>query len=127
LHRLPTVLVSSNLSLAVLLAVYMPLIKWHLDYCGFNVATILSWWAIAVLGAMMGGLLLYAYHSWAVRCGFAAWSALLSANAETNEGTSIIYSPSWRRLWLWIVLSFVVLVAGMALGTVGMALVSGVR
>jgi hypothetical protein len=116
LRRLPSVIVSTNLVLAGLLAVYLPLIKLHLNYCGFSVATLLSWWAIAVLGAFVGGLLLCIYHAWAVRCGFAAWSALLWGTSETDDGTITISSPSWRRLWLWIIVSYVVLVAGMALG-----------
>jgi hypothetical protein len=66
--------------------------------------------------------LLYAYHAWAVRRGFASWSALLWDNGEVGDGTATVSSPPWRRLWLWIVLSFVVLVAGMALAAVGTAL-----
>jgi len=63
LCRLPTVLVSTNLAVTGLLAIGLPLIKWHLDYCGFSTLTLLAWWAIAVLGALAGGLLLYAYHA----------------------------------------------------------------
>jgi len=127
LRRLPTALVSTNLALAGLLAIGLPLIKWHLDYCRFSILTVLSWWAITVLSALAGGLLLYAYHAWAVRRGLCAWSALLWGTGEASDSAAAVSSPPWRRLWLWIVLSFVVLVAGMALGVMGIALASGVR
>jgi hypothetical protein len=89
--------------------------------------TVLSWWAIAILGASAGGLLLYAYHAWAVRRGFAAWSALSWDTGNTGGGTTAVSSPSWRRLWLWILLGFVVLVAGIVLGAIGTTLTAGLR
>jgi hypothetical protein len=127
LRRLPAALVSTNLALAGLLAINLPLIKWHLDYCGFSALAVLPWWAIAVLGALVGGLLLYVYHTWAIRRGFTAWSALLWDTGEAGDGTTAISSPPWRRLWLWMLLSFVALVAGVALGAMGTALAAGVR
>jgi len=127
LRRLPAVLVSTNLALAGLLAVSLPLIKWHLNYCGLSGLTVLTWWVIAVTGALAGGLLLYAYHAWAVRRGFAAWSALLRDTGEAGDGATAVSSPPWRRLWLWILSSFVVLIAGVALAAVGTALAAGVR
>jgi hypothetical protein len=101
------------------LAISSPLIKWHLNYCGFSGLTILSWWAITVLSALVGGLLLCAYHAWAVRRGFTGWSALLRDGGEAGDGTATLSSSLWRRLGLRIVLSFVVLVVGMALGSLG--------
>lgn len=122
LRRLPTVLVSTNLALAGLLAIGLPLFKQHLDYCGLGGLTVLLWWAIAVLGALAGGLLLYVYQTWAVPRGFVAWSVLLYDTGEAGDGTAAALSPSWRRLWLWILLSFVVLIAGMVSAAVGTAL-----
>jgi hypothetical protein len=122
LRRLPAALVSTNLALAGLLAIGLPLFKQHLDYCGLGSLTVLSWWAIAVLGALVGGLLLYVYHAWAVHRGFAAWSVLLYGTSEAGDDAAAVFSPSWRRLWLWILGSFVVLLAGMALAAVGTAL-----
>ena len=125
LRRLPAVLVSTNLALAGLLAIGLPLINWHLNYCGFSGLTVLQWWAITVLGALVGGLLLCAYHAWAVRRGFTAWSALVRDTGEAGDGTTAVSSPRWRRLWPWILLSFVALVAGIVLGAVGSALAAG--
>jgi hypothetical protein len=119
LRRLPAVLVSTNLALAGLLAISLTLLKWHLSYCGLGTFAVLQWWSIAVLGALGGGLLLYAYHAWAVRRGLTAWSALLWDTGEAGDGTRAVTCPTWRRLWLWILLSFVALVAGVALGVIG--------
>lgn len=118
--RYSFVLISTNLALAGLLAISLPLITKHLNYCGFSALTFLSWWAIVVLGALGGGLLLYAYHTWAVRRGFVAWSALPWGTNEAGNGGMATASPPWRRLWLWILLSFVALVAGTVLGIVGL-------
>lgn len=126
LRRLPAVLVSTNLALAGLLAINPTLINWHLNYCGFSGLTVLPWWAIAVLGTLVGGLLLCVYHTWAVRRGFTAWSALLWDTGEASDGTTAVSSPPWRRLWLWVLLSFVALVAGIVLGAMGAVLAASV-
>jgi hypothetical protein len=123
-RRLPGVLVSTNLALAGLFTVGTPLIKAHLNHCGFSTLTALSWWAIIVLGTLGSGLLLYVYYVWAIRRGFTAWTALLG---DTGDDIAMVSSPSWRRLWLWILLSFVVLVAGIGAGVVGSALAEGIR
>jgi len=115
-RRLPAVLVSTNLALAGLLAVGLPLINWHVNTCGLSTWIFLAWWIIAVLGALVGGLLLFGYHAWAVRRGFAAWSALLWDTGEAGDGRTAVSSPPWRRIWLWVLLSFVALVAGVAVG-----------
>ena len=88
LRSLPAVLVSTSLALAGLLAIGQPLIKWHLNYCGFGTLTVLQWWAIAALGALVGGLLLCVYHTWAVRRGFTAWSTLLWDTGAAGDGTN---------------------------------------
>jgi len=125
-QRLPAVLVSTNLALAGLLAIGAPLVKAHLNTCGFSSRTALTWWAIYVLGGAAGGLLLYGYHTWAVRQGFAAWSTLLLDTSQAGDATTMA-SPPWRRLWLWVALSFVALVAGIVLGALGSTLVDGLH
>jgi hypothetical protein len=120
-NRLPTVLVSTNLTLAGLLAISLPLVSRHLDFCGLSALTFLSWWAIAVLGALGGGFLLYVFQTWTGRRGFAAWSTLLQSTDQPDAGNLAVVSPSWRRLWLWIPLSFATLAVGVALTIVGLA------
>jgi hypothetical protein len=127
LKRLPAVIVSTNLAMAGILAIGAPLVKAHVNHCGLSAVAALSWWAIYVLGASAGGPLLYVYHAWAIRQGFAAWSALLWGAGGAGGSDTALSSPPWRRLWLWILASFVTLVAGIALGVVGSTLVEGLR
>jgi hypothetical protein len=125
-RRLPAVLVSTNLALAGLVVICLPLINWQVGYCGLGGVSALQWWAIIALGALIGGLPLYAYHGWAIRRGFSAWSALQWGSGEAGDETTAVFSPPWRRLWLWVVLSFVILAAGVAGGALGVTILAGV-
>jgi formate hydrogenlyase subunit 3/multisubunit Na+/H+ antiporter MnhD subunit len=69
----------------------------------------MTWWAITVLGALAGGILIFLYEHWAVKRGFQAWSILEGNEEQVN-------TPSWRKLWWWILLSFVVLFIGLIAG-----------
>jgi hypothetical protein len=125
-RRLPAVVVSTNLALAGLLAVGLPLIQWQLNTCGISPWIILAWWIIAALSALAGGLLLYGYHAWAVRRGFTAWSALLvGAGSEIGDEGATVSSPPWRRVWPWVLLSFAILIAGVVAGVWGTMLAAG--
>jgi hypothetical protein len=127
LHRLPAVLISTNLAVAGLLAVGLPLIQWQVNTCGLNSWTVLVWWwIIAALGTVVGGLLVYAYHAWEVRRGFIAWSTLWDVGGGSDGGTAVS-SPPWRRLWAWIVISFVTLVGGVLVGVWGPTLAAAAR
>jgi hypothetical protein len=64
-------------------------------------------WAIVVGGALLGWLLLTLYQSWAVRRGLSAWYALTAGDGKVRTG-------SWRALWWWVLISYVVLVGGLA-------------
>jgi len=124
---LPTVLVSTNLVIAGFWAVNIPLFKLHMDYCGATNATvILSWWAIVVLSALVGGVLLSAYHVWSVRRGFTPWTALLQTRSKAEVAPTMVTFPTWRQLWLWIGASFIILIAGAVLGSMWITILSGV-
>lgn len=51
------------------------------------------------------------YGSWTLRRGFRAWSIAASGEGE-------VLSPPWRKLWWWILLSYVALVGGLVAGVV---------
>jgi choloylglycine hydrolase len=123
--RLPAALVSTNLALAGILAVFLTLIDAHIGYCGISDLILLPWWVSAVAGAALGGLFLFAYHLWAVGHGFTAWSVLLGGLTGVGEGQARAVSPPWRRLWLWILLSFALLIGGTLLGINGPVLLKG--
>jgi hypothetical protein len=126
-QRLPAMLVSTHLALAGLLATTLPLILWNINSCGFRASSLLQWWGISVAGALGGGLFLCAYHSWAFRRGFGTWTVLSRDQGDSESIREAVVSPSWGRLWLWILLSFVLMVAGAVLGAAGAAMISGSR
>ena len=124
LRRLPGALVSTNLALAGLVAIGLPLVNWQVSYCGLGRLVVLQWWALVALGSLVGGLPLLAFHAWATRRGLCTWSALLWGRNQGDEQPAAVSSPPWRQVWGWVVLSFLVLIAGIALGVLGSLLAS---
>jgi hypothetical protein len=121
IQLLPRALVAAGLGLAGILAVALPLTSGSTRVCTvmpLPVWTVGTWWAIAGLGALVSGLLLFIYESWAVRRGYRAWSVL-----AWREGR--VRSPSWRTLWWWIPLSCIALVAGLIVNGILQQLLSG--
>jgi hypothetical protein len=104
LQRLPQVWVAANLGMAGISAVAAPLAT-ACPLVPLSSWTVVTWWATAALSAPAGALLLFAYESWAVRRGFRAWSVLAAGEGD-------LVTPSWRRLWWWLPLSYVVLIGG---------------
>ena len=70
-----------------------------------------------VLGALLGGLLLYLQQLWAVRRGLSAWRVLAWGGGEVRSG-------SWRTLWWWVLLSYLALVGGVVASVVLQQLLS---
>lgn len=108
-ERLPHALVAANLGMAGVSAVAGPLTNASVRTCSFFPSP--GWamgilWAIAVLGALLSGLLLFIYQSWAVRRSFQAWRILASGEGQVR-------SPTWRTLWWWILISYAALLGGL--------------
>lgn len=111
-RRLPHVIVVSNIGMGGITVIGMYLINLSLQFCPvmpFSVWTIISFWIIGALGAVIGGLLISIYDRWAIKRGFRAWTVLTIREDEVR-------TPSWRRLWWWILLSYAILFAGIASG-----------
>jgi hypothetical protein len=71
-----------------------------------------------VLGALAGGFLIFLYERWAVKQGFQAW--IIPAG---NAGEVI--TPSWRKLWWWILISFQILLVGLIAGVMLLKMFAG--
>jgi hypothetical protein len=109
IHRLPQVLVTTFLGLAGTFTISMPLVNKSLNMSQLfplSPWAVVTWWAIVVLGALAGGLLVFFYERWAVKRGFQAWSILAGNPGE-------VITPTWRKLWLWIPISTMILLAGL--------------
>ncbi|HSR29829.1 MAG TPA: hypothetical protein VLY63_04625, partial [Anaerolineae bacterium] len=68
-------------------------------------------WAIVVLCALVGGVLLFVQEIRAVKRGFQAWSVLA-------RGEGQVLTPSWRELGWWIPLSFALLLGSLVLSVI---------
>ncbi len=113
-QRLPQALVAANLGMAGINVVAIPLVNQSIRICSIlplSAWTVMIWWAIAVLGALVGGLLLFFYEYWVVKGGFQAWSVLVWREGEVR-------TPSWRKLWWWILLSYLVFFGGLVAGVI---------
>ena len=114
IDRLPQALVASNLGLAGISAIAVPLTMYSIRVCSLfplNIWTFITWWAVVIPGALVGLLLLFLYEFWAIRGGFQAWSVLAWREAK-------VHTPSWRDLWWWILLSYAVLFGGFAVSVI---------
>ncbi len=114
LRRMPQGLVAANMGIGGISIIAIPLINYSLRTCAIlppSAWTIVTWWVIAALGSLTGGLLMFFYEGWAVRRGFQAWSVLAFREGE-------VQTPSWRRMWWWIPLSYAALFGGSAVGSV---------
>jgi hypothetical protein len=108
LQRLPQVWVTANLGMAGIDLLAATLVNRSLRSCAalpLPPWTVVGWWGLTVIGAVLGMLLLLLFEGWAVRGGFQAWSVLASGHGEVT-------TPGWRRLWAWILLSYLALFAG---------------
>ena len=107
-ERLPHALVAGNLGMAGVVALAGPLASISTGVCslfpspGWSLGTL---WAIVVLGALPGGLLLALYHLWAVKRGLVAWRAV-------GWNDKLVRSAGWRKLWWWVLLSYGMLLCG---------------
>ena len=114
IQRLPQSLVVANLGMGGISVVAIPLVIWSFRTCPIfplNAWTVSTWCVIVVLGALIGGLLIFLYECWAVRVGFQAWSVLACKVGEVR-------TPSWRKLWWWILLSYAAFLGGIVVGVV---------
>ncbi len=108
-QRLPVAWVAANLGMGGICLLALRGVRWLSTTCSMmemSIWALVSLWAVVVAGACLALLLLLFYEGWAVRQGYRAWSVL------AIDGGAVT-SPSWRRLWGWILLSLVILIGGL--------------
>ena len=112
LQSFPQVLITTFLGLGGIIPVAMPLVNKSLNMVlliPLSPLTVITWWAIVVLGALAGGFLVFLFERWQAKRGFRSWTIL-----EDSDGEIII--PSWRKIWWWILISVVILLNGLIIG-----------
>jgi len=114
LQSLPLVLVTTFIGLGGIIPVALPLVNKSLNMSlliPLSPLSVMTWWAIVVLGALPGGFLIFLFQRWAIKKDFRSWTVLTSGDGE-------IMIPKWRNLWWWILISIGILVAGLMIGIV---------
>jgi hypothetical protein len=70
---------------------------------------VITWLVIIVAGSLPGGLFVFLYEHWAVKRGYQAWTVFAG-----NEGE--VTTPGWSKIWWWVLVSTLILLAGMIAG-----------
>ena len=120
-QRLPQVLVVTFLGLAGIFPVAMPLENMSLamsQIIPLSPWIVLTWWAITVLGSLAGGLFIFIYENWAVKRGYQAWSVFAGNDAD-------VITPGWSKLWWWVIISVLVIFAGLIVGVMLLKAMTG--
>jgi len=111
-QRLPHVLVTTFLVLGGIFPVSMVLVNRTIamsQLIPLSPWIVMTWWAITVLGGLAGGLFTFLYEYWAVKRGYQAWNVFAG-----NEGE--VTTPKWSKIWWWVIISFLILLAGLIIG-----------
>ena len=113
-RRFPHVLVVTNLALGGISIVAIPLVNQSFLICSImplSAWTIVVFWIIVVIGSLPGGVLVFLYERWVVRQGFHTWNVAVWKKGDVS-------TPFWRKLWWWLLLSYIALLAGLAVGVI---------
>jgi hypothetical protein len=113
-QRLPQLLITTFLGLAGIIPVALILVNKSLNMTlliPLSPLAVMTWWAIVVLGALMGGFFIFLFEWWEAKKGFRSWTILAGNDVEFNI-------PAFRKLWWWILISMGVLFTGLLIGVV---------
>jgi hypothetical protein len=114
LQCLPLVMVATFTGMGGIIPVVLPLVNKSLNMSlliPLSPLPVMTWWAIVVLGALPGGLLIFLYQRWAIKKDFRSWSVLTTGDGE-------IMIPGWGKLWWWLLISVGILITGLLIGVV---------
>ena len=111
-RRLPQVLVVTIMGLGGIFPVAMPLVNKTLamsQIMPLSPWIVMTWWAMTATGGITGGLLIFLYEYWAVKRGYLAWNVFAGNEGDVN-------TPKFSKIWWWILISILLLIAGMVIG-----------
>jgi len=114
LQCLPLVLVTTFIGLGGITPVALPLVNKSLNMSlllPLSPLSVMTWWAIVVLGALLGGVVIFLFQHWAIKKEFRSWTILTAGEEE-------IIIPKWRNLWWWLLISMGIHFAGLMIGLV---------
>ena len=112
LRCLPDVIVTTFLGLAGTIAVALPLVNTSLkmsQLIPLSPWIIMAWWLFIVIGSIVSIILVFPYSWWKVNKGFRVWAILAMGEGEVKL-------PYWGKLWWLVIISIILLIAGMVAG-----------
>ncbi len=120
-QRLPQVLVTTFLGLGGIFPVSMVLVNKTIamsQIIPLSPWIVMTWLAIIVAGSLIGGLFIFLYEYWAVKRGYQAWNVFAGNAGEVT-------TPKWGKIWWWILISILILFAGLITGIILMKAAAG--
>jgi hypothetical protein len=120
-QRLPQVLVTTFLVLGGIFPVSMVLVNRTIamsQVIPLSPWIVMTWLAIIVAGSLIGGIFIFLYEHWAVKRGYQAWNVFAG-----NDGDVI--TPGWSKLWWWVIISVLVIFAGLIVGVMLLKAMTG--
>ena len=120
-QRLPQVLVTTFLVLGGIFPVSMVLVNRTIamsQVIPLSPWIVMTWLAIIVAGSLIGGIFIFLYEHWAVKRGYQAWNVFAG-----NEGDVI--TPGWSKIWWWVIISVLVIFAGLIVGVMLLKAMTG--
>jgi hypothetical protein len=120
-QRLPQVLTVTFLGLAGIFPVAMPLVNRSIamsQIMPLSPWIVMTWWAITIVGGLAGGFLIFIYEQWAVKRGYQAWNVYAGNGGEID-------TPRWKKIWWWVIISILIILAGLVAGLILLKATSG--
>ena len=120
-QRLPQVLVTTFLALGGIFPVSMVLVNRTItmsQIIPLSPWIVLTWLTIIVAGSLIGGIFVFFYEYWAIKRGYQAWNVFAG-----NEGE--VTTPGWRKIWWWVIISVLILFAGLIIGVMLLKAMAG--
>jgi len=120
-QRFPQVLVTTLLGLGGIFPVSMVLVNKTIamsQLMPLSPWIVMTWAAIIVAGSIIGGFFVYLYELWAISKGCQAWNVFAGNGGEVT-------TPKWGKIWWWIILSILILLAGLIIGVLLLKAMAG--
>lgn len=121
IQRLPQVLAVTLIQLGGIFSIAMPLVNKTLamsQIIPLSPWIVMTWWAIILTGSVIGGIMVFFYELWAVKRSYQAWNVFIKGEGE-------VITPGWGKIWWWVMVSVMILIAGMVAGIVLMKMMAG--
>lgn len=120
-QRLPQVIVVTIMGLGGIFPLAMPLVNKTIamsQLIPLSPWIVMTWLLIIVTGSIIGGIFIFFYETWALKRGYRAWTVFSGYDGE-------VMTPGWGEIWYWLIISILILFAGLISGVMLMKVMAG--